>query len=192
MGKEGHTPETEARLHELCEVMRNLDWERGKTGAVFAAKWGISESRMGHLAAEAWKRVQSEATDVLRVTTKVSLVLERTIDEAYRETREPALIDGGDSRGVYKESPNGARRVVVEAAKTWAALIGANAATRVDVTTRDASPAKARAAMRAAFGDIGPQGEAVGFDAADDTQSVGSDDVECQGFGGPEDEPTGE
>jgi hypothetical protein len=132
---------TETRLAELCARMRALEWRRGETGAEYQAKWKLSRGRVEHLAAEAWRRVKAEATDVDRITTKISSVLEQVIDDAMLETHEPAMIDGGEDKGVYQESPNGARRVVVDAAKTWAAIVGANAPTKIDQTITPTGPA---------------------------------------------------
>lgn len=116
--------------------MRKLEWVRGKSGEEWAKAWGISQDRMNHLAAEAWKRVKAEVTDPDRITVKISTVLEQVIDDAMLETRNPALIEKKGQDGepyTYQESPNNARKVVVEAAKTWAVIVGANAPTKVQV-----------------------------------------------------------
>lgn len=176
-----HHAETEARLAALCEQMRALEWVRGKSGEAWAVKWGVSLDRVNHLAAEAWRRVKAEVCDPDRVTVKISTVLEEVIDAAMLETRDPAMIDGGAGRDgerrVYQESPNGARRVVVEAAKTWAAIVGAQATIQHEVTvTGGPSAAQARKAVASVFGhDVSAPADDEEVNATDGTR--GSDNA---------------
>lgn len=130
---------TEARVEHIAGLMRRLEFRTGETIKGLALEWGLSEQRMRELSAIASKRVRAELTDPDRVTVKVSTVLERVIDEAMAETRDPALIipgEDGEERRAHKESPNIARRVVVEAARTLAVLTGANAPAKVQITTQ--------------------------------------------------------
>ena len=114
----------EGRVREAMALMAAGTFVVGKSARELAAKWGTTLSVAWDATSEAWRRHGAEVTDPHRVKVKLAETLEAVIDEALVETREPALIDGGGERGVYQESPNGARRVVVEAAKTLSALIG--------------------------------------------------------------------
>jgi transcriptional regulator of nitric oxide reductase len=112
-------------------IMRRLEWERGVTGRELAEKWGISIDESARISAEASRRVAAEVTNKDHVTATVGATIETVMREALAETRSPAMIQGKGDAPAFQESPNGARRVVIEAAKTWAVLAGANAADRL-------------------------------------------------------------
>jgi hypothetical protein len=122
---EKHTPLTEMRLAEMMAVMRTLQWQKGITGPVFAEKWGLSLTRIEHLSAEAWRRVKAEVNDPDRVGATVGTAIEQVMIEA--------LNDKGGER-------NQSRKIVVEAAKVWAAIAGANAPTKTELTGKDGAP----------------------------------------------------
>lgn len=136
-----HTPATEARIEHIAGLMRTLEFRTGETVRELAAKWRLGAQRVRELSAVASKRVRAELTDPDRVVVKVTASLEKVIDDALRETNEPALIEkaGKDGERVtYQESPNGARRVLIEAAKALCILTGNAAPTKHEVkdTTR--------------------------------------------------------
>lgn len=173
------TPETEARLEELCVVMRALKWRRGESGAGYAAKWGISLDRVNHLAAEAWRMVKAEATDVDRITSTVSLVLEEQLLAAREDATNQEYL-ATDGKRVSE-----ARRAVVDAANVWADIVGAKAAQKIDNTNRVSlepatTPADARRVVREFFGEV-----AAGLDSppAPDRPG-GSDDGPPEGTPG--------
>lgn len=117
--------EAEDRVNECLEIMRANAWDRGKTGKTLAVKWGVAESTVRNYSTEAWRRLRAEVTEPDRVVVKLATTLETVIDDAMAEVKDPPMIVAGDR--VYKESPNAARKSVIEASKTLAALIGANA-----------------------------------------------------------------
>lgn len=139
--KPEHTAATEARIEHIANLMRSLDFITGETVRELAAQWGLGEQRIRELSSIASKRVRKELTDPDRVVVKVATALEKVIDDAIRETDEPALIEkqGNDGPVTYQESPNGARRVLIEAAKTLCVLTGANAPTKVEVSEKPMS-----------------------------------------------------
>lgn len=125
--KPAHTASTEARVEHIADLMRSLEFRTGETTRELAAKWRITVQRVWELSSIASKRVRAELTDPDRIVVKVAAALEKVIDDALRETDEPALIEkqGKDGERVtYPESPNGARRVLIEAAKTLCILTG--------------------------------------------------------------------
>lgn len=69
--------ETEQRVQHIIEMMSLGEWLRGQTITVLAAEWGISESRVKDLSAEAWRRVCATADDAhtIRPTIAGSLMV---------------------------------------------------------------------------------------------------------------------
>lgn len=136
--KPAHTAATEARIEHIAELMRTLEFRTGETTRGLAAKWRIGVQRVWELSSIASKRVRAELTDPDRVIVKVATSLEKVMDDALRETDEPAHIEkqGGDGPMIYQESPNGARRVLIEAAKTLCVLTGASAPTKIEITDK--------------------------------------------------------
>lgn len=118
----------EGRVREAMALMQVRAFVRGKTYLALAEKWGVHPTTASDICSEAWRRHGAEITDPQRVRVKLAETLEQVIDDALEETREPAMIEGRAGKEgephVYQESPNGARRVVVEAAKTLSALVG--------------------------------------------------------------------
>lgn len=135
-------PVTETRLAYIMDLMRRWKWRRGETGAVVAKEWGISEEYVGDLAAEASKRVRAEVTDPSHVSGTVATALAQVLDE------------GMSAEGAERFS---GRRLVVEAAKAWAQIVGAMAPTRTEITTGAATPAKAAELVREKFGRVTPK-----------------------------------
>ena len=130
-----HTTQTEQRIAHIMGMMRRWEWRRGKTGPQLAALWGLSEDRVKDLAAEASKRVRAEVTDPARVSGTVGTALAKVLDDAMQDND---------------------RKSVIDASKAWAQIVGAMAPTKVDVTTTEATPAKAAELVRAAFGRVTP------------------------------------
>jgi hypothetical protein len=92
--------------------MHSLEWRRGKTGPELAKAWKISHSTMEKLASEASRRVRLTLTDTDEVSVTVAAALDRVLRDALRD---------------------GDRRSVIDASKTWAQIVGAMAAHRVEV-----------------------------------------------------------
>lgn len=132
-----HTPETEARLAEMCDVMRDLRWRRGKSGPEYAERWGLSVTRVEHLASEAWKRVAAEL-DAVQAKATIGTLLERVALEAYEDSRTAQMLV--TENGTRQESPNAYRRIVVDAGKTLADVLGAKAPTKTELTGKSGAP----------------------------------------------------
>lgn len=117
----------EPLVREAMAMMAAGTFVVGKTAKELAAKWGMAVSSVHTITSEAWRRHGAEIVDPQRIKVKLVDVLETVIDEAMVETREPALVVSVGPDGeqkAYPESPNFARRVVVDAAKTLGALVG--------------------------------------------------------------------
>ena len=101
--------ETAARVDEIYEMMRMGEWNRGKSGIDFAAKHGISESRVKQLAAEAWRRVSKEADSPDEMRPEISGILRTNLAKADRVSNF---------------------RAIASLAETWSKIIGARAPER--------------------------------------------------------------
>jgi hypothetical protein len=124
----------EDSVRYVMDLMRALKWVKGVTGPILAKEWGTTKAVLETYAAEASRRIAAEIRDPDGAVADVGLTLRAVISDAFQETRNPALIDGGESKGVYQESPNGARRVVIDAAKLLVQLApGAMAAQQAEV-----------------------------------------------------------
>lgn len=120
---------TEERVNFIADMMENLSWERGKSARRLAKEWGLSEKTIQGYSAEASRRVVADAEDARRDITAGCRKL-------FRDS-----VNAMDARGA---------RAVGE---LWATVSGAKAPERHQVTTVEASPEAAAAAVREAFGD---------------------------------------
>lgn len=118
MAGKGNRGITEARIEHICELMRTLAFKTGRTVKELAKQWDCTEQYCRELTAEASKRIRAELTDPDRVTAKVTTSLEMVLDNAMQGMLE------GDGRS---------RRDAIEAAKTWAVLVGAAAPSKHQV-----------------------------------------------------------
>lgn len=101
-----HDGDVEARIEAIADCMRACQWRRGKSGAEFAANWGLSEQRVREIAAEASKRVRAEFEDPDRAVVNVYATL------------ETVMLDGASS------SVPGEKAAAVQAARLMAELSG--------------------------------------------------------------------
>lgn len=114
------TPEQLAerkRLHEtrvefVADMMRELTYRTGVTNKALAREWDLPMGYIAQLTTEASRRVRAELTDHDRVLSKVSVSLDRVLDDA---------IESGD------------RHAIIKACQVWAQVTGAGAATKVQV-----------------------------------------------------------
>lgn len=93
----GHEHETEYRLTLIMNCMRRLEWKRGESGPVWAEKFGIGEHRMRELAAEAWKRVKAEVTDIDEQTPTICTHLANALETATAKGDLRALAQLADT-----------------------------------------------------------------------------------------------
>lgn len=105
---------TERRIGYIAELMRRLEWRTGRSGPELAKKWGLSLSRVEHLAAEASRAVRAEVCDATSVHQTLCTALDRVLRDA--------LADND-------------RRSVVRASVALARIAGALAPERLQVTT---------------------------------------------------------
>ena len=103
---------TQAKVDEICELMRNCEFRTGKTIKELAKKWDLSVSTVKEYSAEASKIVRKELTDPDRVFSIVGPALEE------------AILDAKKSRDF---------RQLAQLARVFADITGASAARRVDV-----------------------------------------------------------
>lgn len=110
----------EERVQAIMRLMRDLQWETGRTGGILANKWGLSEGTLKQYAAEASRRVRAEVNDPDFVGA--------TVGQALLEVVKKHSGPGGDSRHV------------IGAAKVWADIAGASAPNRTEVSFADGLP----------------------------------------------------
>ncbi len=102
----------EARVEYVADMMRELTYRTGVTNKALAREWDLPTGYVAQITTEASRRVRSELTDHDRVLSKVSVSLDRVIDDA---------ISSGD------------RHAIIKACQVWAQVTGAGAATKVQV-----------------------------------------------------------
>lgn len=135
----------EERVAHIADLMRRLEWERGKSAVPLAAAWGISESTVRNYAAEAHRIVRAEVTDPDEVGRDIGVALNLVLRNGLKD-----LKGAPDVRSK-------ARRDLTKAADVWATVSGAKAPDRHQFVDDDgASPRKAREVMRDLFGDVTP------------------------------------
>lgn len=133
--------ETADRVAYVEELMRTLQWERGKTGPALAKAWDFSTHAVDRWASEAWRKVKAEIEDpdeMLRAKQKVTAALEFVIDGAIEEIQCGVVMQSGVDRQsgepiMVTLNPNDARRSIIAAGKTFADIAGAMAPTKVKV-----------------------------------------------------------
>lgn len=77
------TPEqTAERVEVIVGMMRRGEWRRGESGPELARSWGLADTALQHLAAEASRIVAREVSDPERVKVDVSTVLLRDLHRA--------------------------------------------------------------------------------------------------------------
>lgn len=134
----------EERVQHCMDLMREVKWYRGKSAPSLAAEWGISLDCVEQDSSEAWRRVKAEVMDPELVGPDICMNIAKVMRDAIAETDDPAMIDGGagkdGERRVYQESPNVSRKVVLEAAKTYAAIVLAKPPEKLEVTGADGAP----------------------------------------------------
>lgn len=154
--------ETSARIAYVEDLMRTLQWERGKTGPALAKAWDFSLHAVERWASEAWRNVKADLEDpdaVLHAKMKVTAALEFVIDGAIEEIQRGALVQSEktDDEGApifTTINPNDARRSIIAAGKTFADITGATAPTKlklegsVSQMTADELKAQTVAALR--------------------------------------------
>ena len=102
----------EERVLHVMSDMRALRWVRGKSGPVLAAEWGLHPQTLKEIAAEAWRRVRAEIMDPERAGPDIVQTIERVMRDSMAEAAEC------DGRERVEH-----RRVALEAAKSFAAVV---------------------------------------------------------------------
>ncbi len=127
------TPEAavEARIAHIQELMRSLKFVRGETTRQLAKEWGLCLQRVQEISAIASKRALAEVRDPARVTVTVSEMIERTMFAAHDDAER--LAEAG-------LDPSKARKVVIDAGKTWAMVTGAMAPKKLSVEVNEGMP----------------------------------------------------
>lgn len=126
---------------QVCLRLMPHAWKRGETAVRLAAEHGEDLGVWEHASAEAWRR--HKAQDAKWVREYLAGVLAKAVEEAN-------TIDDLRQR----------ISAVVEVAKAWAPLVGANAPERIDATLRLA-PDLQPLAQKLESGDAGAAEEAA-------------------------------
>ena len=113
----------EDRVSHIAAMMRALKWQRGKSGPVLAVSWSMSPDSVKHISAEAWRRVRAEIMDPERAGPDIV----RTISRVMSDSMADADLADGKERTDH-------RRVAIEAAKSYAAVLLSKPVDRHEVT----------------------------------------------------------
>lgn len=127
---------TERRIDEIMHLMRSLQFIRGETGKILAKQWGLSESRVAHLTAQASQRIRQHFGDPKEIATTIQIAL----DKIFRDALE-----------------HGERKHAIDALRLWAEVSGAKSSVKHEFITTEATPAKAAQVMREKFGAVTPK-----------------------------------
>lgn len=110
---------TAERVNQAAELMRTGGYQRGQTDKLLAQEWGLSESRVRDLTAEAWRRVCAEAEDADKARPTIAGMLMTNLAKA-------------DVAEKYQD--------VARLADVWSRVVGARAPEKHE----DVTPEKAR------------------------------------------------
>lgn len=142
---------TETRIAEIMGLVRSWKWQRdAKAVAKHARKWALSEDYVRDLANEAKRRVYAEVTDPAAVSGDVATALAAIVAENMAITGKGRVQ---------------ARRLVVDAGKALAQIVGAMAPQRHEISTGEATPARAAELVRERFGRVTPKEADASADA---------------------------
>lgn len=72
MSKRSTAAVTANRIRAISDLMSTGLWRPGSSGEALAAEWGISVSRVGNLAAEAWRNVCAASDDAEKLRPQLA------------------------------------------------------------------------------------------------------------------------
>jgi hypothetical protein len=135
-------PETvDERVEHIADLMRSLQWERGKTSKKLADEWEVAVSTVENYSAEASRRVRAEVQDPGETGRDISIGLRKLFVDAVNNA------DG---------------KTAARLAEVWATVSGAKAAEKLELTKREASPSEAARIIREVFGQHAAKPEGGG------------------------------
>lgn len=144
-GEKKRQANTEVRIAYVMQLMRTLKFRRGATTRRLMQDWGLSESMVSQITAEASKRISKEFGDPTRHVGKMALVLDEVMDDALRLMKGAEIHqESAEGVRVLKFDPTRAHNSVIQAARALAHLTGANAAIRVELAQSDATKEELR------------------------------------------------
>jgi hypothetical protein len=146
---------TEARIAHIAGMMRRLEWIRGESGLALQVEWKLGKDRVEQLASEASKRVRAEVVDRDAVQETVACALDKVLRDAS------------------KKSGSKAARTVIQAAKVWSTVTGANAPKRFEINATISSYDDLQRRLAA---QVAGNGEVPDADAVGGTESAGQAD----------------
>jgi hypothetical protein len=114
----------EERTQVVMQRMREGTFRRGITYAELMREWEMSEGGVSNITAEASRRVYAEMAETNGAKVYLGVTLEKIIDDS--------MADASSA-----ERPYYYRKVAIEAAKTFAMLVGANAPTKVEHSVQE-------------------------------------------------------
>ena len=127
-------------------MMRTLTWVRGKSAPVLAARWGYEVSSVENISAEAWRRVKTEALDPEIAALDIVDTIRTVMADSMADAADP-----GDEEGKAVH-----RRVALDAARTYAAIVVPKPTERYEITHRlaDMTPQQLEARKREIAAEI--------------------------------------
>jgi hypothetical protein len=99
-------PSVEERVEHICDLMADLQWERGKTGKKLAALWGLKLNTVERSAAEASRRMTADkdgtARDISIIARKAMISAHEVHDYKGIKAMGDLLLDVSGARAPTK------------------------------------------------------------------------------------------
>lgn len=109
----------EDRIQHIMQMMRDLTFERGVTWRKLGAEWGIGDSGMREMCAEASRRVKAELTNKDEVTVDVGVTLQRVMRKGLADYERDDDVKAGS--------------LTIQAAQVWSGIVGIEAPKKVSL-----------------------------------------------------------
>jgi hypothetical protein len=186
LGQTNATKALNARRRAQGRTNANRWYElrcQGWSNRRIAKHFGIAESTVSQGILRVYEETKPDAADIER--TRAEQLEGLKVRKAYWFKK---LLKCGDNLEDAERCDRSLHRVFEREAKLTGIDTPVTEKIALEVTAGIASPAKAREAMRSAFGGIGP-GDSVGSDAGNDLEGVGADGGERARAGDPGEKP---
>lgn len=135
----GFPPDRDGRVRFVMRLMAMGSWVTGQTGRHLAAVAGLHEDTVRDYASEASRRVKA-VTDVPMVRQRLAAALEEGIDLGLAMARGEAIDDEQSGERRWVNGNASALSGIANCAKAFAALVGAEAPKRHELTGADGAP----------------------------------------------------
>ena len=109
----------EDRIQHIMHLMRTLAFERGVTWRHLRDEWGVGDSSIKEMCAEASRRVKAELTNKDEVTVDVGVTLQRVMRKGLSDYETEHDVKAGS--------------LTIQAAQVWSSIVGIEAPKKVSL-----------------------------------------------------------